>query len=116
MTKPLFYLWVFHPQTAHVTLTHDWEGHPAHTKTHGDLARELNEPNLYHGYAYRIKGGWRVTDYDHKPVEDPFVKAKVVGALGHAEAPESPPEPPKDHKGPGALPEGGKFHYGLPVP
>jgi hypothetical protein len=75
---PLYYRWVFSPASGEVTLAHNLEDDP---KLHGDLARERNEPGLVHGYAYRIGGGWRLTDWEHRPVEDPYVVAQVMRKL-----------------------------------
>ena len=55
------------------------------------------------GYAYRIDGGWRLTDEEHDAVNDPYIIKKVMEALrGGADAPE-----PADY-------HFGKLHYGQP--
>jgi hypothetical protein len=78
ISDPLYYRWVFSPASGEVTLAHNLDDDP---KLHGDLAREQNEPGLVHGYAYRIGGGWRLTDWEHRPVEDPYVVAQVMRKL-----------------------------------
>ncbi|WP_156027846.1 hypothetical protein [Candidatus Solirubrobacter pratensis] len=75
------YLWAFSPQTAQVHLAHEWDGHPAHVTTHEDLGRRIGEPDLHHGYAYPIGGGYRLFNHDLEPVGDPFISRKVVQAL-----------------------------------
>lgn len=106
---PLYYRWALAPSTGDVILSHNHEAHPARVRTHTDLAAEVNEPGASHGYAYRIKGGWRLHDYDHKAIEDPFVHAQVVKALGRREGlpalPEQTPTPAADWS---------MFQYGQP--
>lgn len=80
LAHPLYQRWVFSPASGAVELS-DNSGDPLDVKYHGDLARELNEPNLVHGYAYRISDGWRLLDWDSKPVTDPFVYATVMRKL-----------------------------------
>jgi len=38
------------------------------------------------GYAYPIDGGWRFTDIDHKPINDPYIKTKLLLALDGEES------------------------------
>jgi hypothetical protein len=45
------------------------------------LRKVHHHPETIHGYAYRIHGGWRITDDEHRPVKDPHVVEKVVKAL-----------------------------------
>lgn len=75
--KPAYVRFVFNPTDGEVELSHNHEGHPAHAPTHRDLA----DGHSVHGYAYRIQGGWRVTDYEHKPLNDTFIAARVVDRL-----------------------------------
>jgi hypothetical protein len=51
-TSPIYYLWVFDPE-------------------------KVPHPERIHGYAYRINDGWRITDWEHRPVGDPHVKELV---------------------------------------
>lgn len=78
---PLYYRWAFSPDSGETALAHNHEDHPAKVKGHGDLAGILNRPNLVHGFAYRVPGGWRLTDWDHQPVDDTFVVSRVLDAL-----------------------------------
>lgn len=60
------------------------------------------------GYAYRIDGGWRLTDREHDSIDDPFIIRKVMTALN-----QSPDEgdsfTPRDYNF-------SKLHYGQPLP
>ena len=78
MNEPLYHRWVFSPRTGDVTLSHNKEGHPAFVRTHGDLAEEVSDPDAVHGYVFRVKGGYRVLDYAHNPVEDGYIKRQVT--------------------------------------
>ena len=80
-----YYRWVFNPSNSEVTLSHNKEGHPAFIKTHGDLSREVNHPEAVHGYIFKIKGGWRLLDYAHKPIDDPYIKRRVMKAIAEKE-------------------------------
>ena len=79
--RPVYWLWVFDPQTAKLTITHNEDRPPAYHVTHKDLAPEVNHPERQEGYVNSIKGGYRITDRDHKPVTDPYIKRKIVEAL-----------------------------------
>lgn len=87
MDRPIYYRFAFAPSDARVILSDNTEDSPRY---HSDLARELNEPGTYHGYAYRIGRGWRITDWDHKTINDPFVIAQVVRAIRRKEGPTLP--------------------------
>lgn len=80
-TGPTYWLWVFDPQEDKIILEHNEDRHPAHHITHKDLAELVPHPDRIHGYAYRIHGGWRITEDDHGAVDDPHVKHLVVQAL-----------------------------------
>jgi hypothetical protein len=72
---PIYYRWNFNPKTG-VALSHN----------EGDLDafvnyREGSETDSTNGYAYRIGNGWRLTDWEHRPVEDPYVVSQVVRKL-----------------------------------
>jgi hypothetical protein len=110
--NPSYYLFAFSPQTAKVHLMHDHEGHPADTKTHTDFASHVGEPDLVHGYAYPIHGGWRLTNIEHDPLGDPYVAHKVVEALRAQSGPQ-PPEPCEDCDEPKRESRFRRFHYGL---
>lgn len=74
-------LWAFSPRSGRVHLYNEADHHPAEVPTHDSIARDLGEVGLSHGFAYGIPGGFRVLDYNHGPVEDPFVRRHVVDAL-----------------------------------
>lgn len=76
----LYTLWVFDPQDGEVEV-YDEEGHPLDIPGHEDLAKKHPNPNRIHGYAYRIVNGWRITDWEHNPIEDRFVLRQVQEAL-----------------------------------
>lgn len=86
IVRPPYYLFVYSPATGEVTIGHTLEAHPAEVPTHADLASELNEPGLLHGYAYRINNGWRLTDVDHRPITDAHAKVRVPEELSRIEA------------------------------
>lgn len=75
---PLYYRWAFDPFTGQVNLGHNEDGLPSEIEYHQDLAPG---PKSVHGYAYPIGGGWRLTDWEHKPVADPYVFASVMRSL-----------------------------------
>lgn len=100
---PAFYTWLFDPVEGEVEL-HDNEGHALDTPSHNDLAEKYPHPDRVHGYAYRIIGGWRITDWEDKSIEDRHVLKKVQQALsGHRTA--SKPQSV----------ETDRFHYGRPL-
>ena len=69
----------------------------------------INDDNDYdqNGYAYRIDGGWRLTDREHDPVNDPYLIGKIMSALnGHNG------EEPIIHDDYAFT----KLHYGQPMP
>lgn len=108
---PLYWRFCFKPSDGSVLLSHNQETHPTEVKTHGSLALEANEPGLVHGYAYRIHGGWRLHDYEHRPLTDPFIKAQVAKALARTRG-EAPS--PVEQDNPAPIDDSGQFHYGQP--
>lgn len=76
----LYYVWVFDPQTGEVDV-YDGESNSLDVPSHDDLANQYPHEERLHGYAYRIINGWRVTDWEDKPVEDPYVLNAVTAAL-----------------------------------
>jgi hypothetical protein len=109
-TPPLYYRWVFSPDTGEVVIGHNEEDHPALVRYHKELAGQLNRPNLTHGYAYRLVGGWRLTDWEHKPLEDPFITSQILNKLGEkASIHEDNSWVPAQH-------DYDRSHYGLPTP
>ena len=83
--SPMYYLWVFDPETGQVVVTHNEGVEPVEHQDHDDLAQLVKHPNRLHGYAYRIRGGWRITDWEHKPVGDPYITKQVVKSLDGAQ-------------------------------
>lgn len=85
-TGPVYWLWTFDPTTAKVVVIHNDDAHPAHHKTHHDIAADekIDHPEKVEGYAYKIRGGYRITDNEHRPVDDPYITSKVLSLLrGH---------------------------------
>lgn len=83
--RPLYYLWTFDPHEGVVHVDHNESKHPAQHITHDELAPHVKSP--VHGFAYSIQGGWRITDDDHKAVEDPYIIRKVEQALSRKHPP-----------------------------
>lgn len=82
MAKPVYYRWVFSPSDGQVRLSHNKESHPALIRTHKDLANDANEHGCVHGYAFQVGGGrYRILDYSHRALVDPFIKAAVKKAV-----------------------------------
>ena len=106
-SAPLYYRWVFSPESGEVELSHNQEGHPAEIPYHEQLADKINRANVVNGYAYRIGNGWRLSDDEHKPVEDPYVVSQVMRALGMTNERRSAEwTADEDYD---------RLHYGLPV-
>jgi hypothetical protein len=114
MVRPLYYRFVLKPSDGSVVLSHNDETDPAHVRYHGDLANEIREQGV-HGFAYRIGKGWRLTDYEHKPIDDPFVRRQVLGALRQEEGPTLPHSDLTQDWQIQDEPEFDRFHYGLPI-
>jgi len=49
--------------------------------THDDFATDVTHPDRQEGYAYSIRGGWRITTADHQKVEDRDVVNLILAAL-----------------------------------
>jgi len=80
-----------------------WGYNPNIDEAYIDVDEDDSENN---GYAYRIDGGWRLTDRDHNAVEDPYIMRKVMERLrGNGITPESPNDFNFE-----------KLHYGQPLP
>lgn len=115
MDQPLYYRFLFDPQDGEVTLSSNDEDHPAHVRYHLDMAEQTGAAQPYHGYAYRVGRGWRLTDWEHNAIDDPFINAAVLRALRKAEG-EYHPHPHMDWEEIEDAPEEfDRFHYGLPV-
>lgn len=77
--KPMYYRWAFDPASGDVHFGHNEDAHPSEIEYHGD--DPVDKANQHRGFAYRIGGGWRITDREHKPVEDPFVYSQIIKSL-----------------------------------
>jgi hypothetical protein len=78
---PVYHLWAFDPVSGDVKVEENESKHPAQAITHEDMKTLVSHPSAEFGYAYRIKGGWRITDSDHRPVTDPFIVNKLLKTL-----------------------------------
>jgi hypothetical protein len=76
-SKPVYYRWAYSPTSDYVTLSHNREAPRHKRKYHDEMEDERDEHDITHGYAYRISGGWRITDWDNKTVEDPRIVRKL---------------------------------------
>jgi hypothetical protein len=81
MSGPIYWLWVFDPQSGKVIAEHNDGRHRAETIDHTKLAERVPHPERVHGYAYKIAGGYRITDWDGHPVKDKYVLKQVAKAL-----------------------------------
>lgn len=79
--EPLYYLWVFDPIEDKVILEHNEGKHHAEHLDHSDLAKRVDHPDRIHGFAYCIEGGFRITDWEHRPLDDEHIKETVRLAL-----------------------------------
>lgn len=82
---PLYWLWVFDPQSGKVIVEHNHGKHRAEHIDHSHLAERVPHPDRTHGYAYKIQGGYRITDWEHRPLTDPFIHRAVRDALNDEE-------------------------------
>lgn len=78
---PIYWLWAFDPEDGHVVVEHNEGRSRSEAKTHDELAPEITHPARLNGFAYKIQGGYRITDEDHKKIDDPFVIKQVLTAL-----------------------------------
>jgi hypothetical protein len=81
LNGPLYHLWVFDPEKDRVIIETPEEKPRSEHRYHVDLAEDVPHPERVHGYAYPIKGGWRITDWEHRPIEDPHIKQVVKRTL-----------------------------------
>lgn len=89
--RPVYYIWVWDPEHDRVHLTHNEDRHPADHMTHDELGAGIHHPDKVFGYAYSIKGGWRITSDEHK-APDHHIMWLVEKALRGEH-----PEPPLPH-------------------
>lgn len=90
---PIYWLWVYDPQEDKAHVHHNRDKHRANHTDHEELGHKVPHPSRVHGYAYRIVGGFRITDWDHRPVADPRVSKRVHEALR-----QEIPKPSDDHR------------------
>lgn len=90
--RPTYFLWSFDPDTGKAHLHHNEDEPLSHAKTHREMAPHIHHPERIDGYAYSIKGGWRITTNDHKEVKDRYIVKRVLDALRGEH-----PEPPLPH-------------------
>ena len=81
----IYYRWAYSPTSGDVTLSHNHEGHPADIRYHSQMAAERPEKDIEVGYAFKLENGWKVTDQDFKPVDDPHRLVAVENAIGQYE-------------------------------
>lgn len=86
----------------HQRLYHHWSYDPIDDEAYINRNQDYD----HNGYAYRIDGGWRITDRDHNTVEDPYIIKKIMEGL---RGERSQFVPPNDYNF-------NKLHYGQPLP
>lgn len=74
--RPLYYLWVYDPDTDELHIDHNEDKHPAWKHTYRTVAPHVHHPEKVRGKAWAIKGGWRIMDEDNGEV-DPYVARRV---------------------------------------
>ena len=87
--RPFYYLWTFDPTDSKVYVGHNENRHPADALSYEDLAPHVTHPDRVHGFAYAIKGGWRIVDENDNKIPDPYIERRVLAALNK----EHPPAP-----------------------
>jgi hypothetical protein len=88
---PFQYVWVFDPTDHKVSIEDSSPKDAKEFPLHEHMLSELKHPDREHGYAIRIKNGWRIIDEELREV-DPYVMKRVLEALNHEE-----PTPPLPH-------------------
>jgi len=89
---PTTWLWAYDPVENTVHIAHNENQHPSERIVHKDFVPHITHPSSVRGFAYKIKGGWRITDRDHKPVTDPYLTEQITRALK-----DEPTAQPKPH-------------------
>lgn len=112
-TKPLYVRWVYSPSKG-VTIGSNADDHPAFVKYHQQLGGDINDTDLVHGYAYPIGNGWRVTDYEHQPLEDPYIVNQVVRGLNLGGSPQMGAEDSREASWRPVSYDFDRLHYGIP--
>lgn len=98
---PLYWLFSFDPQDGHVVITQNDDRSRSEAVTHSELAPEITHPARLNGFAYKIRGGYRITDDESKKLTDQFVIKKVLAALKGQQ-----PSKPLPHIRPHGFPNG----------
>jgi hypothetical protein len=93
---PIQHLWVYNPVENVVHITHNDGRHPAYRITHKDHHPEITHESALRGFAFKIKGGWRIVDRESKEIDDPYVVSLVVRKLEGKPNP-TPEEHPRYH-------------------
>jgi hypothetical protein len=93
---PLQWLWVYDPVENVVRIAHNEGRHPAYRITHKDHRPEVTHESSLRGFAFKIKGGWRVVDRASKEIDDPYIVRLVVEKL-EGQPDRQPGEHPRYH-------------------
>lgn len=73
---PVYLAWVFDPVQGVAHVSNDHKRPRRHKKHHEELAEKVNHhPDREHGYAYRLRVGWRITDANHNAVDRHIMKS-----------------------------------------
>jgi hypothetical protein len=78
---PLQYLWLYSPVDNVVHIAHNEGRHPAYRITHKDHHPEITHESSLRGFAFKIKGGWRIVDRASKELDDPYIVKMVMSKL-----------------------------------
>ena len=74
---PVYWLWCFDPVKGKVTVATNEDKELTDTIGHEHIDPDATHAERQEGYAYKIRGGYRITDVQHRAVKDPFVKREV---------------------------------------
>src|SRR3954471_18860471 len=78
---PLYHLWVYDPSNDTVLIETPEKKPRSEQRYHEELSEDVPHPSWIHGYAYQIRNGWRITDWEHHPLGDVHVKRVVRRTL-----------------------------------
>jgi hypothetical protein len=78
---PIYYLWLYCPNRGTVYIEHNEGRHSAEHLDHSHMAEKSTHPEKIHGFIYRIKNGWRITDWEHKPITDPYISKQIKQSI-----------------------------------
>lgn len=79
--KVLYYLWTYGANTGKVLLDTDDSRPRKDHRYHEHMGEDHEDTDLIHGYAYRIKDGWRITDIEHNSLDDGHIKLEIIRAI-----------------------------------